>query len=48
MYHKWEPACLYAITMQEGKDMGEKNIQPNIYGDVKIEIKWGYVVYHDL
>ncbi len=34
-----ESACLYAITMQERKDMREKNIQPKIYGDMKIEIK---------
>ena len=48
MYHKWESAGLYAVTMQDRKDMGGKNIQPKIYGDVKIETKWGEEVYHDL
>ncbi len=48
MHHKWEPACLYAITMQDRKDMREKNIQPEIYGDVKFESKWGHVVNHEL
>ena len=48
MYHKWEPACLYAITMQDRKDMMEKNIQPKIYWDVKMDAKWGYVVNQDL
>ena len=43
MYHKWEPACLYAITMQDRKVMREKNIQPKIYWDEKTmpsEDKW--------
>ena len=46
MYHKWESACLYAITMQGRKDMREKNIQPKIYWDVNLwkskpsEDKW--------
>ena len=48
MYHKWEPACLYAITMQDRKDMREKNIQPKIYGDAKIEHGWKEVANHDL
>ena len=48
MYHKWEPAWLYAITMQDRKDMREKNIQPKIYGDVKIETKWEQVLSHEL
>ena len=34
-----EPACLYAITMQDRKDMREKNIQPKIYWDAKIDAK---------
>ena len=40
--HVSQPACLYAITMQDRKDdMREKNIGPKIYGDVKIDAKWG-------
>ncbi len=41
-HHKSESVCLYAITMQDRKDMTarEKSISgPKIYGDVKIETK---------
>ena len=49
MYHKWEPACLYAITMQDRKDMREKNIQPKIYEMWKlksIEDEWQIMFFN--
>ncbi len=35
----WEPACFYAIMMQEWNDIREKNIEPKIYLDVKFKTK---------
>ena len=34
--------------MQDRKDMREKNIQPKIYWDEKIENGWNEVANHDL
>ncbi len=33
---KSEPTYPYSILMQESKDMREKNIQPEIYREVKV------------
>ena len=38
--HIYDTVALYAIMMQDRKDMREKNIQPKIYWDEKIDAKW--------
>ena len=48
MSHKWEPACFYAVMMQERKDMREKIIEPKIYLDVKLKTKWWCMGNHEL
>ncbi len=48
MYHKKEQTCFNAVTMQDWKDMEEKNIELKIYEDVKVETKRGCVVNHEL
>jgi hypothetical protein len=38
----------HSILMQEPKDMWEKNIEPEIYREVKVTNNGWCVVYHDL
>ena len=48
MCHKWEPACFYAVMIQERKDMREKIIEPQNYLDVKLKTKWWCMGNHEL
>ncbi len=43
-----EPAFPHSILMQEPKDMREKNIEPEIYSEVKVTNNGWCVVDHDL
>jgi hypothetical protein len=45
---KSEPSCPHSILMQESKDMREKNIEPEIYREVKVTNKGRCVVDHDI
>ncbi len=45
---KSEPAYPHSILMQESKDMREKNIEPEIYREVKVKNNGWCVLDHDL
>jgi hypothetical protein len=45
---KSESVYSHSILMQESKDMREKNIEPEIYREVKVEIDGWCVLDHDL
>jgi hypothetical protein len=45
---KSEPAYPHSIMMQESKDMREKNIEPEIYREVKVTNNGWCVLDHDL
>jgi hypothetical protein len=45
---KSEPAYPHSILMQESKDMREKNIEPEIYREVKVINNGWCVLDHDL
>jgi hypothetical protein len=44
---KSEPAYPHSILMQESKDMREKNIEPEIYRDMKVLINEWCVLDHN-
>ncbi len=43
-----EPTYPHSILMQESKDMSEKNIEPEIYREVKVTNNGWCVLDHDL
>ena len=45
---KSEPAYSHSILMQESKDTREKNIEPEIYREVKVTNNGWCVLDHDL
>ena len=45
---KSEPVYLHSILTQEPKDMREKNIEPEIYSEVKVTNNGWCVLDHDL